>query len=210
MVENVSQCSGKPNDNTKTIAIQTPQPTLREQRTAGSLRIYGDQDLKQGSRRLHSLVYIVTQHVGQHDQEPHEQEPLREQEPTIQEPSREQEPTIQGLQEHKSLPSKGHQGNKRLPSRSLQESKSLPSKGLQESKSPPSTGLQEKVEEFKISLKSKMAKRIATSELNHDNWNQEEKSEEAGSFKKAAPEVMQQRIIKAAKRRAGHISEEVG
>nr|CAD7440719.1 unnamed protein product [Timema bartmani] len=54
-----------------------------------------------------------------------------------------------------------------------------------------------------------MAKRIATSELNHDNWNQEEKSEEAGSFKKAAPEVMQQRIIKAAKRRAGHISEEV-
>nr|CAD7604074.1 unnamed protein product [Timema genevievae] len=42
MVENVNQCSSRRNDNTKTIASQTP----REQRTAGSLRIHGDQDFE--------------------------------------------------------------------------------------------------------------------------------------------------------------------
>ncbi|KAJ4450056.1 nuclear pore complex protein Nup50 [Periplaneta americana] len=47
-----------------------------------------------------------------------------------------------------------------------------------------------------------MAKRNATSELNHDNWNEKEAPEEAGTFRKAAPDVMQNRIIKAAKRRS--------
>nr|CAD7197812.1 unnamed protein product [Timema douglasi] len=46
MAENVSQCSSRRNDNTKTIASQTPQPTPREQLTAGSLRIHGYQDLE--------------------------------------------------------------------------------------------------------------------------------------------------------------------
>ncbi|CAG2054675.1 unnamed protein product [Timema podura] len=37
MAENESQCSSRRNDNTKTIASQTPQPTPREQHMAGSL-----------------------------------------------------------------------------------------------------------------------------------------------------------------------------
>nr|CAD7587196.1 unnamed protein product [Timema genevievae] len=140
---------------------------------------------------------------------------------------------------NKSLPAKSLQESKSLPSRSLQESKSLPSKAFKNIrayrpraikvtrdyhpgafkrvrahrprafKRARAHRLRAFKRKFERSLKSKMAKRIATSELNHDNWNQEEKSEEAGSFKKAAPEVMQQRIIKAAKRRAGHISEEL-
>lgn len=44
-------------------------------------------------------------------------------------------------------------------------------------------------------------KRVATTELNHDNWDQEEEEEEAGSFKKAAEDVLKQRVIKVAKRR---------
>ena len=35
-----------------------------------------------------------------------------------------------------------------------------------------------------------MAKRGAVTELNHDNWDQEEESEEAGEFKKASDAQM--------------------
>ena len=35
-----------------------------------------------------------------------------------------------------------------------------------------------------------MAKRNATSELNHDNWEEEDEKEEAGEFKKASDEQM--------------------
>jgi len=48
----------------------------------------------------------------------------------------------------------------------------------------------------------KMAKRSAISELNHDNWNEEETPEEAGTFCKASPDVMQCRVVKSAKRRS--------
>jgi len=46
-----------------------------------------------------------------------------------------------------------------------------------------------------------MAKRGAASELNHDNWDQEEESEEAGEFKKATDDQMKGRVIRKAKRR---------
>jgi len=46
-----------------------------------------------------------------------------------------------------------------------------------------------------------MAKRGAGSELNHDNWDQEEESEEAGEFKKASEDQMKGRVVKKAKRR---------
>jgi len=46
-----------------------------------------------------------------------------------------------------------------------------------------------------------MAKRGAGSELNHDNWDQEEECEEAGEFKKASEDQMKGRVIKKAKRR---------
>nr|CAD7431666.1 unnamed protein product [Timema monikensis] len=42
MPENVSQCSSRLKNNTKTIASQTPQPTPREQCTAGILHDYSD------------------------------------------------------------------------------------------------------------------------------------------------------------------------
>jgi nuclear pore complex protein Nup50 len=54
-----------------------------------------------------------------------------------------------------------------------------------------------------------MAKRTATSELNHENWNEEEKPEEAGTFRKAKPDVLQHRIIKSAKRRSVGATEDV-
>lgn len=44
-------------------------------------------------------------------------------------------------------------------------------------------------------------KRPATTDLNHDNWDDEEKPEEAGTFKKAPDDVMEKRIVKKAKRR---------
>jgi hypothetical protein len=47
-----------------------------------------------------------------------------------------------------------------------------------------------------------MAKRSAISELNHDNWNEEDTPEEAGTFCKASPDVMQCRVIRSAKRRS--------
>ena len=46
-----------------------------------------------------------------------------------------------------------------------------------------------------------MAKRTASSNLNHDNWDEEEESEEAGSFVPANPDVLKDRVIKKAKRR---------
>ncbi len=49
----------------------------------------------------------------------------------------------------------------------------------------------------------KMAKRGATSELNHDNWNEDEESEEAGTFQQAPADVLKTRVIRQAKRRAG-------
>ena len=46
-----------------------------------------------------------------------------------------------------------------------------------------------------------MAKRTAISDLNHDNWNEEEEPEEAGTFKQADNETLSGRVIKKAKRR---------
>ncbi|XP_046645234.1 nuclear pore complex protein Nup50-like [Daphnia pulicaria] len=46
-----------------------------------------------------------------------------------------------------------------------------------------------------------MAKRTATRELNHDNWNDEEEEEEAGSFQQASDEALKGRVIRQAKRR---------
>lgn len=44
------------------------------------------------------------------------------------------------------------------------------------------------------------AKRSAVSELNHDNWNEEEEGEEAGEFKKASEDELQRRVRKVARR----------
>lgn len=44
-------------------------------------------------------------------------------------------------------------------------------------------------------------KRAATSELNADNWDQEEESEDAGIFKRASEDVLSRRVVKTAKRR---------
>lgn len=44
-------------------------------------------------------------------------------------------------------------------------------------------------------------KRVATTELNHDNWNEDNDSEEAGTFVKASNDVLDKRILKTAKRR---------
>lgn len=44
-------------------------------------------------------------------------------------------------------------------------------------------------------------KRPASTELNHDNWDKGECPEEAGTFKKAADEVLEKRVVKRAKRR---------
>ncbi|XP_050446633.1 nuclear pore complex protein Nup50 [Cataglyphis hispanica] len=44
-------------------------------------------------------------------------------------------------------------------------------------------------------------KRSATTELNHDNWNEENEPEEAGTFAKAADDILEKRVIKTAKRR---------
>lgn len=53
-----------------------------------------------------------------------------------------------------------------------------------------------------------MAKRGATSELNHNNWDDEEEPEEAGVFIQADKETLQNRVIKKAKRRG--IAEDSG
>ncbi|KAI4494404.1 hypothetical protein M0802_008896 [Mischocyttarus mexicanus] len=52
------------------------------------------------------------------------------------------------------------------------------------------------------------SKRTATTELNHDNWNEENEPEDAGTFTKASDEVLQKRVIKAARRRLNPKSEE--
>ncbi|CAG9762074.1 unnamed protein product [Ceutorhynchus assimilis] len=44
-------------------------------------------------------------------------------------------------------------------------------------------------------------KRSATSDLNHDNWNQEDEPEERGTFQKASDVALKTRIMKTAKRR---------
>ena len=54
-----------------------------------------------------------------------------------------------------------------------------------------------------------MAKRSATTELNHDNWNDEEEHEDAGSFKQASADILQKRVIKTARRKLGANSGEV-
>lgn len=46
-----------------------------------------------------------------------------------------------------------------------------------------------------------MAKRTATSDLNHDNWDREDEPEDAGAFSKASEDVLKTRVIKIAKRR---------
>ncbi|XP_076274490.1 nuclear pore complex protein Nup50 [Rhynchophorus ferrugineus] len=51
-------------------------------------------------------------------------------------------------------------------------------------------------------------KRSATSELNHDNWDQEEDVEVQGTFQKASNETLKSRVIKTAKRRNPIRSEE--
>lgn len=45
------------------------------------------------------------------------------------------------------------------------------------------------------------SKRSAISELNHDNWNDEDEGEEVGEFKKATEDELQKRVRKVAKRR---------
>jgi len=51
-----------------------------------------------------------------------------------------------------------------------------------------------------------MAKRSATSELNHDNWDAEEEKEEPGIFKSVGQEELQNRVIRKAKRSLGNVS----
>lgn len=44
-------------------------------------------------------------------------------------------------------------------------------------------------------------KRQATSNLNHENWDQEEEPEERGTFRTAPPDELKARVIKKATRR---------
>ena len=46
-----------------------------------------------------------------------------------------------------------------------------------------------------------MSKRGAISDLNHDNWDEEEEAQEAGTFAQADKTTLQDRVIKKAKRR---------
>lgn len=46
-----------------------------------------------------------------------------------------------------------------------------------------------------------MAKRTATRDINHENWDQEDEPEEAGTFQRAPEEQLKNRVIKTAKRR---------
>lgn len=50
-------------------------------------------------------------------------------------------------------------------------------------------------------ISSDMAKRKAVTDLNHENWDREEKPETAGKFQRAPKEVLQSRVIRTAKRR---------
>lgn len=51
-------------------------------------------------------------------------------------------------------------------------------------------------------------KRSAGTELNHDNWNEDHESEDAGEFKKASDDILQKRVKKVAKRRIGTDSDD--
>jgi len=44
-------------------------------------------------------------------------------------------------------------------------------------------------------------KRTATTELNHDNWNEENEPEDAGVFALASNDILEKRVIKTARRR---------
>lgn len=59
---------------------------------------------------------------------------------------------------------------------------------------------------FKMSVK-----RQATTELNHDNWDQDDPAdhEEMGSFKIAPKEMLEKRVIRTAKRRTQVAGDEV-
>lgn len=46
-----------------------------------------------------------------------------------------------------------------------------------------------------------MAKRRPGTELNHDNWNEEEEPEDKGEFRMASETELKNRVIKTAKRR---------
>lgn len=54
-------------------------------------------------------------------------------------------------------------------------------------------------------------KRQATTELNHDNWDQDDPAdhEEMGSFNIAPKEMLEKRVIRTAKRRTQVASDEV-
>lgn len=45
------------------------------------------------------------------------------------------------------------------------------------------------------------AKRSATTDLNHDNWNEEHEPEEVGTFAKASNDILEKRVFKTARRR---------
>ncbi|CAL4097918.1 unnamed protein product [Meganyctiphanes norvegica] len=55
-----------------------------------------------------------------------------------------------------------------------------------------------------------MSKRGAASELTHDNWNDEDEPEEAGTFRKASNVDMASRKIRTAKRRGGDTASTIG
>lgn len=44
------------------------------------------------------------------------------------------------------------------------------------------------------------SKRTATTELNHDNWNEEQEPEEAGTFARATNDILRKRVVKTARR----------
>lgn len=55
-------------------------------------------------------------------------------------------------------------------------------------------------------------KRQATTELNHENWDQDDpadQEEEGGGFKMASKEILEKRVIRTAKRRSQAIGDEV-
>ncbi|XP_020285570.1 nuclear pore complex protein Nup50 [Pseudomyrmex gracilis] len=52
------------------------------------------------------------------------------------------------------------------------------------------------------------AKRSATTDLNHDNWNEEHEPEEVGTFVKASNDVLEKRVFKTARRRLPQSNDE--
>lgn len=45
------------------------------------------------------------------------------------------------------------------------------------------------------------SKRGASSDLNHNNWDQDEEPEESGTFQRASDDSLKRRVIKTARRR---------